>query len=226
MSMLIAILVALIGIHLETTAKREIDQANQNIVISKERGTSEKAVDVLETIEIKGRSPKTDYRRAAFGDGWHISGECSTRDLILARDLENTTIEKCKVLRGTLNDPYTGQIVQFLRGPETSDDIQIDHMVALSDARQKGAQALSFTEREAFANDPLNLLAVDGQTNQDKSGSDAASWLPPNKEYHCRYIARQIAVKKKYALWMTQAEHDAMKSQLTTCPMQPLPTVQ
>jgi hypothetical protein len=101
--------------------------------------------------------------------------------------------------------------------------VQIDHVVAVSDAWQKGAQALDVSTRAQFYNDPLNLLAVDGPSNQKKSDADAATWLPPNKSYRCRYVARQIAVKAKYSLWVTQAEHDAMKNVLSTCPGQTLP---
>jgi hypothetical protein len=148
------------------------------------------------------------------------------RNRILARDLELETFVSgnCKVATGTLSDPYTGKTYQFVRGKGTSDDVQIDHVVALADAWQKGAQSLTETERIAFANDPLNLLAVDGPTNVQKSSSDAASWLPPNKQYRCRYVARQIAVKEKYRLWVTRAEYNAIERVLNTCSGQRIPT--
>jgi hypothetical protein len=122
------------------------------------------------------------------------------------------------VLSGILNDPYTATLVNFLRGNSTSTAVQIDHVVALSDAWQKGAQQLSPAQRQSFANDPLNLLAVDGTANQQKSDGDAATWLPPNKTFRCEYVARQIAVKSSYSLWVTQAEHDAMARVLGDCP--------
>jgi hypothetical protein len=103
--------------------------------------------------------------------------------------------------------------------------VQIDHVVAVSDAWQKGAQNLDVSKRAEFYNDPLNLLAVDGPTNDKKGDGDAATWLPSNKDYRCRYVARQIAVKAKYTLWVTQAEHDAMKNVLSACPGQALPVV-
>jgi hypothetical protein len=123
-----------------------------------------------------------------------------------------------------LHDPYTGNDILFKKGSSTSNLIQIDHVVALSDAWQKGAQQLSFQERFELANDPLELLAVDGAANQQKSSGDAATWLPKNKSFRCAYIARQIAVKKKYFLWVTLAEKGAMKSILNTCPKQMLPS--
>jgi hypothetical protein len=120
------------------------------------------------------------------------------------------------VQKGTLHDPYTGEIIQFERG-ENSNKVQIDHVVALSDAWQKGAQSLSETERKNLANDPLNLLAVDGPANQQKGDGDAATWLPPNKAFRCQYVARQVAVKKKYQLWVTTAENEAMHRVLNGC---------
>lgn len=223
-SFFIALIIAGAGIWIETDKQTKIDSYNQEITSSKTQLTSELAVDTLTELQIKGRAPKTDYRRAQFGDGWRKTGDCTTRELILARDIKDAKIENCKVLNGTLEDPYTGKTILFIRGPETSDDVQIDHIVALSDAWQKGAQNLTFAEREELANDPLELVAVDGQTNQDKGASDAATWLPQNKAYRCSYIARQIAIKKKYSLWVTQSEAEAMKNVLKTCPDQRLPT--
>jgi hypothetical protein len=128
------------------------------------------------------------------------------------------------VLTGTLKDPYTGKVINFVRGVGTSNAVQIDHVVALSDAWQKGAQKISSAERYSLYNDPLNLLAVDGPTNQSKSDSDAASWLPPNKSYRCAYVARQVSVKAKYKLWVTRAEKQAIADVLSGCPKQKLPT--
>ena len=187
------------------------------------------ASEVLKTLPIKGRAPKTGYERSQFGNGWASINSCDTRNRILARDLANIsyvpTLEPvvCHVAGGTLTDPYTGKVIQFTRGETTSDDVQIDHVVALSDAWQKGAQQLSYEQRVAFANDPLELLAVDGSANQQKSDGDAATWLPANKSFRCNYVARQIAVKKKYNLWVTRSEYDAMARVLNSCPGQALP---
>lgn len=188
-------------------------------------GSLGSALQQLETIAIKGRAPKTSYERTQFGDGWKTVNGCDTRNVILHRDLTKTAVDgNCKVLSGTLDDPYTGKVIQFKKGADTSADVQIDHVVALSDAWQKGAQQLSKETRIALANDPLELLAVDGSANQAKSDGDAATWLPPNKAFRCQYVARQIAIKSKYGLWMTAAEHDAMKAVLSRCPDQSLPT--
>lgn len=182
------------------------------------------AIAALDSLEIKGRAPKTNYSRAQFGDGWMLIGGCDMRNIVLNRDLVDVKIDdKCNVVSGRLSDPYTGKQILFEKGDETSADVQIDHVVALSDAWQKGAQALDIATRIELANDPLELLAVDGPTNQKKSDSDAASWLPPNKGFRCQYVARQIAVKKKYSLWVTAAEYEAIKTVLASCPLQSLP---
>lgn len=182
------------------------------------------AIEVLDDLAVKGRAPKTDYSRDQFGPGWGSNLGCDTRNTILHRDLQGvTTDENCRVLSGTLYDPYTGKMIQFQRGEHTSALVQIDHVVALSDAWQKGAQQLAYERRVAFSNDPLNLLAVDGEANQKKSDSDAATWLPSQKVFRCQYVARQIAVKNKYSLWVTSAEKAAMAQVLTTCPDQRLP---
>lgn len=182
----------------------------------------------LAKLPVKGRAPKTGYTRAAFAKDWEEVGGCDMREHILGRDLTNVqyrSASDCTVLSGVLHDPYTGKDIQFVRGPGTSTKVQIDHVVALGDAWQTGAQQLAPTTRAQLYNDPLELLAVDGPANQQKSDGDAATWLPPNKAYRCQYIARQIAVKVKYALWVTPAEHDAMQRILNTCPTQALPSV-
>jgi hypothetical protein len=179
----------------------------------------ELATTALAELAIKGRAPKTDYSRTQFGDGWATVKGCDTRNIILNRDLQDVvTDDNCHVTKGTLQDPYTGKPILFSRGGESSSAIQIDHVVALSDAWQKGAQNLTKQQRIAMANDPLELLAVDGPANQEKSDGDAATWLPSNKSFRCQYVARQIAIKLKYSLWVTEAEHLAMTTILTSCP--------
>ncbi|MCT9626544.1 HNH endonuclease [Pseudarthrobacter equi] len=177
----------------------------------------------LESIPVKGRAPKTGYTRDEFGPAWADTDRngCDTRNDILSRDLTGETFKAgthdCVVMTGTLADKYTGATINFVRGQNTSSDVQIDHIVPLSDAWQKGAQQLSADQRKQLANDPQNLMAADGPTNSAKGDKDAATWLPPNKAFRCEYVARQTAVKGKYTLWVTQAEHDAMAGILKGC---------
>ncbi|MEU6576223.1 HNH endonuclease family protein [Streptomyces sp. NPDC046805] len=184
------------------------------------------ALAAADALTVKGRAPKTGYSRERFGTAWADtdSNSCDTRDDILKRDLKQVkfTGGTCKVTYGVLGpDPYSGKDITYRRGRSLVD---IDHVVALSDAWQKGAKYWDPGKRIALANDPLNLIAVDASTNRGKGDGDTATWVPPNKTYRCTYVAAQVAVKKKYGLWVTDAEKAAMKKVLTTCPDQKLPT--
>lgn len=217
--------VALLLITSAATDTHSPAQAAQSISEPKQ-ATSVTAESVLKSLTVKGRAPKTGYARQLFGDSWGDIGNCDVRNYILKRDLTSKVWRKgeaCILEKGKLKDPYTGKVISFVRGVGTSSKVQIDHVVAISDAWQKGAQQWTQTKRSTFYNDPLNLLAVDGPTNGAKSDSDAASWLPPNKSYRCAYVARQIAVKAKYKVWVTGAEKTAMASILSKCPNYKLP---
>ncbi|MFI6471751.1 HNH endonuclease family protein [Streptomyces sp. NPDC050516] len=188
------------------------------------KGAAGSALAAVDSLTVKGRAPKTGYSRDQFGKGWTDTDHngCQTREDILKRDLKDVKFkDKCDVASGTLvHDPYTGQSIQFTRG---ASKIDIDHVVALSDAWQKGAQQWDKQKRAEFANDPLNLIAVDASANRRKSDGDAATWLPPYKAYRCTYVADQVAVKKKYGVWLTDGEKAAMKTVLAECPDQKLP---
>ncbi|GLW08559.1 hypothetical protein Misp01_36890 [Microtetraspora sp. NBRC 13810] len=177
----------------------------------------------LDRLDVKGRAPMTGYDRDEFGPAWSDVDHngCDTRNDILKRDLEGETFKEgthdCIVLTGTLEDPYTGKTIEFERGQDTSTKVQIDHVVALADAWQKGARNWKADRRKEFANDPLNLMAVDGPLNGQKGAGDAATWLPPRRAYRCAYVARQIDIKAEYDLWVTTAEKAAMEKVLDDC---------
>ncbi|CAN2241793.1 Domain of unknown function DUF1524 [Candidatus Planktophila dulcis] len=187
------------------------------------------AIASLETLPVKGRAPKTGYTRDQFGQAWADVDRngCDTRNDILKRDLTSLTYKaktrNCVVLSGTLLDRYSGESINFLRGNITSMEVQIDHVVALSNAWQTGAFKLTAEQRKALANDPINLFAVKGRLNSQKGDGDAATWLPPLKNFRCAYVAQQIAVKAKYSLWVVPPEKAAMLSILAKCPTQKLP---
>ncbi|MDO8122218.1 HNH endonuclease family protein [Isoptericola sp. b490] len=173
------------------------------------------ARDRLAELPVHEALPSTGYRREEFGNGWAERDGCSTREQVLARDLTGLARAGCRVLTGTLEDPYGGSRIAF-----TSDrpsQVQIDHVVALADAWRTGAQDWSPAERTAFANDLVNLLAVSGDLNQDKGASDASAWLPPARSLRCPYVIRQIAVKARWGLWVTPAERAALDRELGRC---------
>lgn len=184
-----------------------------------------KAVDVLEQLPVKGRAPKTGYSRELFYDTWPNIDGCSLRQHIIKREMGDSAIistdDNCSVVSGEYDEPYTGSHKIFYQKSDFTTGVQIDHVVALSDAWQKGAQKLTPDERYQLATDPLNLLAVDSKANQDKVDGDAATWLPPNKAFRCAYVARQVSVKYKYHLWVTEAEKNAVKNILSRCPDEP-----
>ena len=187
------------------------------------------ATAVLETLPVKGRAPKTGYTRDQFGQAWADVDRngCDTRNDILKRDLTDVVYKpgtrNCVVASGTLVDRYSGEVINFVRGNVSSMEVQIDHVVALSNAWQTGAFKLTADQRKALANDPLNLFAVKGRLNSQKGDGDAATWLPPLKSFRCAYVAQQIAVKAKYSLWVVAPEKAAMVAILAKCPAQKVP---
>lgn len=184
------------------------------------------AATLLKTLPVRdSRSADApSYDRSAFGQAWADEDRngCDTRNDVLARDLARPTFKPgtkdCVVLTGTLAEPYTGATVEFRRGQDTSALVQIDHVVALGDAWRSGAWQWDASTRQRFANDPSNLLAVDGRTNEDKSASAADEWLPPNAAFRCEYATRQIRVKSTWGLSVTAPERAALAEALATCP--------
>ncbi|WNM26536.1 DUF1524 domain-containing protein [Demequina capsici] len=175
------------------------------------------ALEAALALPVAAQSSSSDYRRDYFGDGWIDvdANGCDTRNDILARDLDVSEMRGvCTVMHGVLDDPYTGSVIDWDKSDATA--VQIDHVVALSNAWSTGASEWDFATRVAFANDPLNLLAVDGPTNASKSDDDASEWLPV-ADFRCDYVARQVAVKSKYGLWVTSAEQEAMTRVLDGC---------
>ncbi|GAB5077065.1 HNH endonuclease family protein [Arthrobacter sp. AD-310] len=201
------------------------DPAWMKPVVSPHGVPAGRALDALARLPVKGRAARDDYSREAFGQAWLDADRngCDTRNDILRRDLAGvayTDGSGCRVAAGRFQEPYTGKVVEFRRGSDSSRAVQVDHVVALADAWQKGARNLSPAQRQSLANDPLNLIAADGDANQQKGAGDAATWLPPNKSIRCHYVSRQVSVKAAYGLWVTGAEKDAIQRVLASCPEQ------
>lgn len=164
-----------------------------------------------------------DYERDYFGSGWKDTDHngCDARNDVLQRDLSDAVIKPgtggCVVLSGHLDDPYTGRGIDFVRGNDTSTMVQIDHVVPLAWAWRNGAWAWSDEQRIAFANDGDNLLAVDGATNQSKSDSGPADWLPDDPAYACDYATAWVEVLTAYRLTITVEDREALRATLATC---------
>jgi hypothetical protein len=193
--------------------------------------TVQPGADVLAGITLlPARIHRYDYRRAAFGDAWTDDNDapgghngCDTRDDILNRDLVDKTyvaIKRCPdaVATGTLHDPYTSTTIAFQRGAKVGESVQIDHIVPLALAWDMGAYNWSFSQRLRFANDPANLLAVQGQANQDKGDSQPGLWMPPNTAFHCQYAMQFIAVLRGYQLPADDSSAPVLQRAAGTCP--------
>ncbi len=173
---------------------------------------------------------RSDYRRDAFGDSWTDDTSapgghngCDTRNDILDRDLSAKTyvaITRCPtaVATGTLLDPYTNAVVPFTRGARVGAAVQIDHIVPLALAWDLGAAGWNNERRTRFANDPGNLLAVQGEANQDKGDKEPALWMPPNAAFHCQYAMQYIAVLRGYGLPVDAPSVPVLRSATDTCP--------
>ncbi len=180
----------------------------------------------LQDLPVRGWDRTSDFQRSQFGEAWSddVNVEfghngCNTRDDILRRDLKDLVVRPftCFAQSGSLVDPYTATVIGFVRGPQTSNTVEIDHVVSLADAWYKGARAWDPQRRLDFANDPRNLLAVSPKANFDKAFRDAASWLPPNRAFRCDFVARQIDVKTAYGLWLSAKEKKALAEVLSGC---------
>lgn len=181
---------------------------------------------MLDALPVKGWDRAQDFKRYRFGERWSDDVDvefghngCNTRDDILRRDLTRIELRRgtCLVQRGVLHDPYSGDTIEFVRGPETSEAVQVDHLVSLADAWYKGARVWDDARRRDFANDPRNLLAVSAQANFDKAFRDAAGWRPANAAFECEFVARQVMVKAVYGLWVSSHEKTAMHRVLRHC---------
>jgi hypothetical protein len=189
-------------------------------------------VDVLAGIAlIPARVHQPDYRRAAFGDAWTDDttapgghNGCDTRNDILDRDLVDktfTAITRCPtaVATGTLHDPYTNDTIAFTRGNQVGASVHIDHIVPLALAWDLGARSWTDDMRRRFANDPANLLAVQGQANQDKGDAQPADWMPPNHAFWCQYAVQFAAVLRGYALPIDDPSAVVLRDAAATCPI-------
>ena len=188
-------------------------------------------VDVLAGVaEVPMRIRGYDYRRAAFGESWTDDNDapgghngCDTRNDILDRDLVDKTyvsIKRCPnaIATGTLHDPYTNDTIAFVRGNQTGAAVQIEHIVPLAYAWDLGARNWTDEMRVRFANDPANLLAVDGPANQDKGDQEPATWMPPNTAFRCQYAIQFIVVLRGYGLPVDAPSAPVLREAADTCP--------
>ena len=182
------------------------------------------AATVAASLPVKGRAPATGYDRDKFPHWSDLDGDGCDADDEANREHADTERAPgwCRESAGRMVDPYSGADLAW--GRSRAGIVDIDHVVPLKDAWVKGAAQWDDARREVFANDPLNLVPTSASLNRQKGGSDAASWLPPDKAARCWYVARQVAVKHRYGLWVTEAEKYRIGQVLGACPTQAIPT--
>ncbi|GGK82742.1 lipoprotein [Sphaerisporangium melleum] len=185
-------------------------------------GDRAEAVKIIEKVATKGRGAKTGYDRDEFGYAWadnaadipFAGNGCDTRNDVLARDgddLKYRSGSNCVLASMTLHDPYTGTTIKWTK--QQAAEVQIDHVMPLSYDWQMGASRWSKAKRVQIANDPLNLLPVDGSANSSKGDSGPATWLPPARGIRCSYAVRFAQVALKYDLPVTAPDKEAMLAQ-------------
>ncbi len=208
-------------LFMNSTAGHAVPSASPLALNSAMKKQVTAAQKMLNAIRVTTSADPRDYDRDFhFGDAWVDveNNRCDTRNDILRRDLTNEVFDgSCTILSGVLKDPYTGKTINFKRGVSTSLAVQIDHVIPLHLAWQYGAANWTLGKRVAFANDPINLIAVDGPTNSRKSDSGPDEWLPPREKYQCTYSIRFIRVAYLYQVKITPASKSALASELKSC---------
>lgn len=168
----------------------------------------------LNGLTVAARGSSSGYSRDEFNHWITISGTCNTRETVLKRDGTNVvTSSACAATSGSWYSPYDGATWT------AASDVDIDHMVPLSNAWQSGASSWTAAQRQAFANDLDNpqLWAVTDNVNQSKSDKSPDAWKPPLASFYCVYARSWIKVKSVYDLTITSAEKSALQDMLDTC---------
>lgn len=188
------------------------------------------ATQVLDTLTVGVKSNASSDRKS---HQWNKvvgkTGNYTTRDLVLERDMDNVTYtSRGNVNTGILLEPYTGKTIHFQRGTSNKTEggstsnrdggIQIDHVVAYAEAYRSGLDKLDFAQRDAYYNDPDVLLASQAEANNVKKDGTIAEWEPSNQTFQCDYASLQIGIKAKYGLMVDQKEHDKLAQVLASCP--------
>ena len=188
------------------------------------------ATQVLSTLTVGVKSDVSSDRKS---HQWNKvdgkTGNYTTRDLVLERDMSNVTYNsRGNVNTGILLEPYTGKTIHFQRGQSNKTEggsasnrdggIQIDHVVAYAEAYRSGLDKLDFQQRDTYYNHPDVLLVSQAEANNVKKDGTIAEWKPSNQAFQCDYASLQIGIKAKYGLMVDQKEHDKLAQVLASCP--------
>ncbi|MFG2296915.1 HNH endonuclease family protein [Streptomyces sp. NPDC048603] len=168
----------------------------------------------LATVTPKAEGSSSGYSRDLFPHWSTVSGSCNTRETVLKRDGVNVvTDSSCAAVSGSWFSEYDGATWY------AASDLDIDHVVALSEAWRSGAGSWTTAKRQQFANDLTRpqLIAVTDNVNQAKGDLDPAEWMPSRTSYRCTYARMWVHVKQYWGLSMDSAEKNALVSTLNGC---------
>ncbi|MEV7868438.1 HNH endonuclease family protein [Streptomyces sp. NPDC088124] len=168
----------------------------------------------LSSLTVQAEGSSSGYSRDLFPHWITQSGTCNTREVVLKRDGTNVVQDSsCAATSGKWYSPYDGATWS------AASDVDIDHMVPLSEAWKSGASSWTTAQRQAFANDLTRpqLIAVTDNVNQSKGDKDPANWMPPLASYKCTYVRAWVQVKYYYNLKVDSAEKTALTNALSGC---------
>lgn len=168
----------------------------------------------LGQLAVKPEGSSTGYSRDKFPHWITQSGACNTREVVLKRDGTSVVQDSsCAAVSGSWYSPYDGATWT------AAADLDIDHVVPLSEAWRSGASSWTTASRQAFANDLTRpqLIAVTDNVNQAKGDKDPAEWLPSRTDYRCMYSRMWVHVKYYWKLSVDSAEKSALQSILNGC---------
>ena len=164
---------------------------------------------------ISSIAKSTAYSRSRFGHGWDDSdGDCPDSRAEALNATSSTPVRfdssrRCQVVSGRWVSPFTGSVIQ------NSDEIDIDHVVPLKWAWERGAKGWTQADRERFSNDVVNLWPVELSLNRSKGARGPDEWLPPSGQ--CGYVARFVRIVKQYDLTPTKPEARWLDAFLERC---------
>ncbi len=153
-----------------------------------------------------GASGENHYRRAEWLPRWSDTDrDCqdTRHELLIRFSLAPVTYSderQCKVASGLWMDPYTGNFF------ELASDLDVEHIVPLKWAHERGGALWSRDKKRAFAEDPDNLWLVDDGRNQSKGHRGPDQWMPPYGPVRQYYLRRFMAVAEKYGLQASPEE--------------------
>ncbi|NRQ33361.1 HNH endonuclease [Nonomuraea sp. NN258] len=172
------------------------------------------ATTALDGLTVARHESMAGYRRDRF-PRWIPQGQdCNTREKVFLRDGRNVRRDEyCRAVSGAWTNPYDGTVIT------QPSQLEVDHVVPLTNAWQSGANTWTDAKRKAFANDleAPQLLTTTKESRLAKDDQSPDEWRPPLRSYWCTYSRAWIDVKARYHLTVTPEEKTVLREMLGTC---------